>query len=95
MAGPSVKVKPEKVSGRSKGKRKVYDDDDAGTEGEQDPAEDKDPDTQRELDQDCDEEGGVAKRARLNEEGESRPGDKGKQREPKERVKTLPRDVDG
>ena len=88
----TVKVKHEKVSGRSKGKRKAYDDD-ADTEGEQVPAEDEDQDTQGELDQEGD--GGTAKRARLNEGGDFRPGDKGKQKEPKERVKTLPRDVDG
>ena len=93
-AGPSGKIMSEKSSGRSKGKRKAYDDDD-DTDGEQVPAEDEDPDMQGELDQDYDEDGGIAKRARVNEEGDSRPGDKGKQREPKERVKTLPRDVDG
>ncbi|GLB34268.1 putative P-loop containing nucleoside triphosphate hydrolase protein [Lyophyllum shimeji] len=105
-AGSSVNVKEEPTvkkekSERDKGKQKARfnedEDADPDADGEEEDAahaHDEDRNSEGEVDVD-EEEGGSprgTKRTRLNEAGESRPGDKGKY---KERIKTLPRDVDG
>ena len=100
----SLKVKSEKIQLENKnGKQRAYVEDEEEDEDEQDEITTngrhdyggEEPDAQGETD-DEDEEGSGspkgAKRSRVNEGGDSRPVDKGKY---KERVKTLPRDVDG
>ncbi|KAG5644817.1 hypothetical protein DXG03_007639 [Asterophora parasitica] len=93
-SGPSAKVK-EKIQVKAekvdKGKQKArFDEEDASADADADGEEDQDA----EGDGDGDEEEGTssrgAKRSRVNDEGDSRPGVK-----PKERIKTLPRDTDG
>ena len=87
-----VRVKEEKS--KSKGKQRARVDAEDDEDDEQIGAGDQDAEGE-------DDEGdpaGVgsprgAKRTRLNEEGESRPGGSGSRRLP--RLKTLPRDVDG
>ncbi|KAF5388335.1 hypothetical protein D9615_000804 [Tricholomella constricta] len=109
-AGPSAKlqkgthVKQEKAEGKGKQKARVEEEDedaDADADGDEEPLDEgvsyacgEDRDAEDEVD-DVEDEGGSsrgAKRKRVNEKGDSRPGDGGK---PKERFKTLPRDVDG
>jgi structural maintenance of chromosomes protein 5 len=94
----SIKIKEEK---KNKGKQRAYieeDDEDEpvpnvnGMHAINDDGEGQD--VQGETDEE-DEEGGSpkgTKRSRVNEDGDSRPADKGKY---KERVKTLPRGDDG
>ena len=97
----STKLKSEKIQPENyKGKQRAYDEDD---EDEQEQTntngrhyyDEEEPEAQGQTD-DEDEEGSGspkgAKRSRVNEDGGSRPIDKGKY---KERVKTLPRDADG
>lgn len=102
----SAKAKSEKIKeeNKKKGKQRAYVEDEEEEEDEQQEPnvndnhgddDEEEPDAQGETDED-DEEGGGSpkgvKRSRVNEDGDSRPADKGKY---KERVKTLPRDVDG
>jgi hypothetical protein len=102
--GSSSKVKNEKIQPENnKGKQRAYPEDEEDDEADHDEIATNDrrdfneegPNTQGETD-DEDEEASSspkgAKRSRVNEDGDSRPVDKGKY---KERVKTLPRDVDG
>ncbi|KAF8076878.1 hypothetical protein FPV67DRAFT_1605252 [Lyophyllum atratum] len=97
-AGPSIKVKEEhrvkkKTLERDRGKQKArFEEEDADADADADGEEDEGGEGEADVD---DDEGGSprgAKRARVNEEGDSRPADKGKDIE---RIKTLPRDVDG
>ncbi|KAH0588207.1 hypothetical protein H2248_006920 [Termitomyces sp. 'cryptogamus'] len=89
-----VRVKTEKDKGKRKARvEEETEDEDAdgyvGTDVHHENEEDADADGE------VDEEGGsprVIKRTRVNENGDSRPGENGK---PTERVKTLPRDTDG
>jgi structural maintenance of chromosomes protein 5 len=101
--GPtSVKVKNEKMKEekKNKGKQRAYEEEEEEEEEQQTPNangkhddDDEEQDAEGEMDED--EQGGSpkgTKRSRVNEDGDSRPADKGKF---KERVKTLPRDDDG
>jgi hypothetical protein len=101
----SVKVKSEKIKAekKNKGKQRAYvEEEEEEDDEEQGPhatgkyyEDDEEPDAQGETDEEDEEGAGSprgAKRSRVNEDGDSRPADKAKY---KERVKTLPRDVDG
>ncbi|KAG5651262.1 hypothetical protein H0H81_009306, partial [Sphagnurus paluster] len=93
-----TRVKKEKVDVNYKGKEKARvedegDGNDADADGDEDDAEGEEQgdDAEGEVD---DERGSYsrAKRTRVNEEGDSRPGGTAK---PEHRIKTLPRDTDG
>ena len=101
----SAKVKSEKIreETRNKGKQrrcvededKDEDEDEERTPNANGRHDGEDPDTQGETDEEEEQGEGSprgAKRSRVNEDGDARPADKGKHIE---RVKTLPRDVDG
>ena len=85
-------MKEEKSKGKGKARARV------DAENDEDDQQNGAGDQDAEGDDDEGDREGVgsprgAKRTRLNEEGESRPGGSGSQRIP--RQKTLPRDVDG
>ncbi|KAF8237930.1 P-loop containing nucleoside triphosphate hydrolase protein [Tricholoma matsutake] len=93
-----VKVKTKiKKENKNKGKQRTYvedeedeEDDEPTVNGKHDGESNAQGETDEEDEQDGSPKG--AKRSRVNEDGDSRPADKGKY---KERVKTLPRDADG
>lgn len=91
-----IKVKQEKAKGKAKARVQDEEELDEGPSRGQTRADDG-PDEP--ADDDDDEQGNGSprghKRARVNEDGEARSSDRPDKGKHRERVKTLPRDVDG